>query len=32
MDIQDAMMFLAMTMPSWVVAVAAMITLLYTGA
>jgi hypothetical protein len=32
MDIQEAMMLLAMTMPSWVVAAAAIITLLFTGA
>jgi len=32
MDFQDAMMLIAMTVPSWVVAGAAMITLLCTGA
>jgi hypothetical protein len=32
MDLQDAVMLVLFTVPTWVVAVAAFITLLFTGA
>jgi len=32
MDMQEALMLVLVTVPTWIVAVAAMVTLLFTGA